>query len=343
MPGAASKQGFFQRCPRTQALCYKFCDRAERSVLFGLLCWAFLLLHSIALVQVANKAGSEDFWYAVSESYMAFFILELIIRIAAAPNRYFWQSGFVVLDIVLVLASVVEALLPSISEQFPRGQFTLLTLHVLRFLRGLQSLNMPESASAVTACFGGLLPVFIFLILGCIWSFLAIVWYLVFSNTTTQPIQFSDFGSSVLTQFYLACYGMDWERIASPLALEGTRTAFAVALAFVIVLSSLAFFTANAAIILFHELADKGIAEYREYDRSKQMRRRLLGLHRFEHSLKAAACRNGAATDDSWAEWLMQSRDRLEGTLQELQNNELQALSLSVTEILQLYDHLFEV
>ncbi|CAE7312633.1 TNKS2 [Symbiodinium sp. CCMP2592] len=291
---------------------------------------------------VANKAGSEDFWYTVSESYMAFFILELIIRIAAAPHRYFWQSGFVVLDIVLALASVVEALLPSISDQFPRGQFTLLILHVLRFLRGLQSLNMPESASAVKACFGGLLPVFIFLILGCIWSFLAIVWYLVFSNTATQPIQFSDFGSSVLTQFYLACYGMDWERITSRLALEGTQTASAVALAFVIVLSSLAFFTANAAIILFHELADKGIAEYREYDRSKQMRRRLLGLHRFEHSLKAAACRNGA-TDDSWAEWLMQSRDRLESTLQELQNNELRALSLSVTEILQLYDHLFEV
>lgn len=274
---------------------------------------------------------------------MAFFILELIVRIAAAPNRYFWQSGFVVLDIVLVLASVVEALLPSISDQFSRGQFTLLILHVLRFLRGLQSLNMPESASAVTACFGGLLPVFVFVLLGCIWSFLAIVWYLVFNNTTTQPIQFSDFGSSVLTQFYLACHGMDWDRITSQLAAEGTQTASAIALAFGIVLTSVVFFTANAAVILFHELADKGIAEYREYDRSQQMRRRLLGLHRFEHSLKAAACRNGGATDDSWAEWLMQSRSRLESTLEELQNNELRVLSLSVTEILQLYDHLFEV
>ncbi|CAE7893327.1 TNKS2 [Symbiodinium necroappetens] len=335
--------GFFQRCPRTQALCYKFCVRAEHSVLFGLFCWAFLLLHCIALVQVANKAGSEEFWYTVSESYMAFFILELIVRIAAAPNRYFWQSGFVVLDIVLVLASVVEALLPSISDQFSRGQFTLLILHVLRFLRGLQSLNMPESASAVTACFGGLLPVFVFVLLGCIWSFLAIVWYLVFNNTTTQPIQFSDFGSSVLTQFYLACHGTDWDRITSQLTAEGTQTASAIALAFGIVLTSVVFFTANAAVILFHELADKGIAEYREYDRSQQMRRRLLGLHRFEHSLKAAACRNGGVTDDSWAEWLMQSRSRLESTLEELQNNELRVLSLSVTEILQLYDHLFEV
>ena len=307
---------------------------------FGIFCWAFLLLHCIALVRVANNDGSPEFWYTVSESYMVFFVLELLVRIGAAPNRYFWQSGYVVLDILLLLASIAEALLPSISDQFGQGQFTLLTLHLLRFLRGLQSLNMPESASAVTACFGGLLPFFLFFLLCCIWCLFAAVWYLVFSSTTFPVVQFNHFGSAVLTQFYLACHAMDWDRITEPLEQAGTQTATLLAALFVVTLLGVLFLTANGAIIIFHELAGRGIADYQQTQGNKDMRRRLLGLSRLEESLERAACGLGASRE-AWGEWLMQSRARLADALGELKPS-LKVLKITAEEILQLYDHLYE-
>ena len=336
-----SSGGCFRTCPKTQACCFKVCARVESSAIFGLLCWAFLLLHCTALVQVANKQGNPSLWYAVSQSYMVFFVFELLIRIAAAPQRFFWESGFVVLDIVLLLLSVAEALRPSFSDEFGQGQFTLLILHVLRFLRGLQSLGMPEAASAVTACFGGVLPVAYFVLLCCVWSFLAVVWYLVFSSAPVAPTPYADFGSSVLSQFYLACNALNWDRVTEPLAEAGTQTASVLAALFVVALLSATFMTINGTIIFFHELADKGIADYRRYDESKQMRRRLLGLSRLETSLQEASRSLGAAAD-GWAEWLMQDRQRVADVMEKLQPN-LKMLKVSVTEVLQLYDHLFEV
>ena len=338
LEGAVSG-GFFQKCPKMQAMCYKVCARIENSMLFGLLCWTFLLLHCIALVQVANKQGSPEVWYAISQSYMVFFIFELLVRIAATPYRFFWQSGFVVLDIVLVMTAVVEAILPLMSDQLGQGQFTLLTLHVLRFLRGVQA-HMPEAASSVTACFGGLLPIVYFLLLCFIWSFLAVVWYLVFSNNVVEPKQFADFGSSSLNQFYLACNALDWGRITHPLHQAHQQMASILAVIFCVVLLAVSFLTANGTIIVFHELAEKGITDYRNYEESKQMRRRLLGLSRLEQSLQDAARSLGAGGD--WAEWLMQSRQNLETALPILQPN-LAMLKITANEVLQLYDHLFEV
>eukprot|EP00434_Breviolum_minutum_P023513 symbB.v1.2.020741.t2/scaffold1762.1/size182224/8 len=338
--------------PRTQMVLSQCCELIVSSWVCHFLSFAFLVLHCIGLVLVINHATVRpELWRGLSTGYFVFFLMELLVRWVGEK-----QSGWILFDVFLALLCILEAILPLTTIPVGQGQFTVLALRLLRVVRRLQF--VPRESKAAIASFG-LLPAGVVLLVCVIWSFLAVIWFLILDtsditsssgnatigrlggrtgNRTQDPLviavpQFQNYGSAWLTQLYLAGKGMNWRRITDGIS-GSTLNADVLRLSFVLLLVLVSLVTTNAMIVLVYELAEASSADFQLKIEAELVRKRLFGLHSLEEKLMAGI-------ESREEEFTMLDRTTLEKSLV-LADEELKAQGITADELLQLFDHLLE-
>jgi len=308
-----------KRCPTAQRIVTESMSFVASTWWFNILAWLLLILHCVALVMIAENVL--DPWASIPPVYFAFFLLELLIRAVAEGSRI-WRSGWVGLDCLLAVFSLAEMALG--------GHCTLLAarwLHAVRFLAWWA----PRECSAVIVCFSGVVPLAALMLVSVLWAFLAVVWFLLL---TSESEFFASYGTSVLSQYYLAMNSLQWERITDVLWKPDQLANQVQVYAFVIVLFFVTMLATNAMIILFYEVAANAITEAELLHKSKSMRIYLIGLARLEQRFQDIASMHGCQVD-----WITESRVTLQMALREA-DRELKVLKVTAEEVLQLYDHL---
>lgn len=337
--------------PRTQMMLSQCCESIESSWVCHFLSFAFLVLHCIGLVLVINHATVRpELWRSVSTGYFVFFLVELLVRWVGER-----QSSWIFFDVFLALLCILEAILPLTTIPVGQGQFTVLALRLLRVVRRLQFI--PRESKAAMASFG-LLPAGVLLLVCMIWSFLAVIWFLILDtsditsgsgnatiglggrngNRTQEPLviavpQYQNYGSAWLTQLYLASKGMNWRRITDGIS-GNMLNADVLRLSFVLLLVLMSLVTTNAMIVLVYELAEASSADFQLKIEAELVRKRLFGLHSLEEKLMAGI-------ESREEEFTMLDRTTLEKSLV-LADEELKAQGITADELLQLFDHLLE-
>lgn len=338
--------------PRTQMMLSQCCDFIVSSWVCHFLSFAFLILHCFGLVLVINHATVRpELWRSISTGYFVFFLMELLVRWVGEK-----QSGWILFDVFLALLCILEAILPLTTIPVGQGQFTVLALRLLRVVRRLQF--VPRESKAAMASFG-LLPAGVLLLVCVIWSFLAVIWFLILDtsditsssgnatigrlggrtgNRTQDPLviavpQFQNYGSAWLTQLYLASKGMNWRRITDGIS-GNVLNADVLRLSFVLLLVLVSLVTTNAMIVLVYELAEASSADFQLKIEAELVRKRLFGLHSLEEKLMAGI-------ESREEEFTMLDRTTLEKSLV-LADEELKAQGITADELLQLFDHLLE-
>lgn len=341
--------------PRTQMMLCDCCESIVSSWVCHFLSFAFLVLHCFGLVLVLNHATVRpELWRSISTGYFVFFLVELLVRWVGERKAPLRHSGWIMFDFFLALLCILEAILP-LTISIGQGQFTVLALRLLRVVRRLQF--VPRESKAAMASFG-VLPAGVLLLVCVIWSFVAVIWFLILDssditsgsgndtiglggqngNRTQEPLvievpQYQNYGSALLTQLYLASKGMNWRRITDGIS-GNMLNADVLRLSFVLLLVLVSLVTTNAMIVLVYELAEASSADFQLKIEAELVRKRLFGLHSLEEKLMAGI-------ESREEEFTMLDRTTLEKSLS-LADEELKAQGITADELLQLFDHLLE-
>ncbi|CAK9085988.1 unnamed protein product [Durusdinium trenchii] len=351
-------------CSRTRKRCIWICGQVVSTWFFALISWSFLLLHSIGLLLVADQTtATPDVWLGLAWGYFVFCVLELFMR-SVAHKGNIWRNRWFIFDLLLLHFAVLEALLPLlVPHGVGQGQFIVLSLRWLHCVRCLRL--VPRESRATMAAFGALPLGVVMLVIG-IWAFIAVIWFLVLDSGIVEPPglpedtpggqggprrglqggpppepvvieipQYDSYGSSLLSQLYLACDGMNWHNIIDQISGHFWSTE-ATRISFVMVLILVGLVTTNAMIVLVYELARQAIAHYELQNQAAVVRKQLIGLHHLEQKFWEVS-----SDADEGDELSVIDRSLLEKVLPHCQE-ELAEQHVTAEEVLQLFDHLEE-
>eukprot|EP00931_Biecheleriopsis_adriatica_P009043 TRINITY_DN110158_c0_g1_i1.p1 TRINITY_DN110158_c0_g1~~TRINITY_DN110158_c0_g1_i1.p1 ORF type:complete len:690 (-),score=142.35 TRINITY_DN110158_c0_g1_i1:46-2115(-) len=186
---------------------------------FSLLGCLFIVIHCVALVVVANSSLQDSGGArSLSAVCTVYFSIEIFVRVVAC-ELYFWQDGWLTMDIILQAMGIAEAILARVSTSFGPGQFIFASLRVTRLVLVIK-VFFPRSGTIFAHSFGvskiallALTTSFIFMwVMGAIVlrSFIDIL------EVEDGPLRdidwLGDFTSAFLTQLYIVGNGIDWTR-----------------------------------------------------------------------------------------------------------------------------------
>lgn len=219
-----------------------FLKRFARSVQFELLAGSVLVTNAMMLgvqveVQHANAPKQVDaFFQALNVIYMAFFALELALRINAASVREFWVSGdwqWAWFDTIVTLTTILEVIFDLVSSRGKEASLSFARLlRIIRVLRVIRLFGLVRWCRPLRLLISAIFVTFksvgwALLLLAMIMYIFAIIFTVNVRDFASGEIDFGDarlmryYGTiprSILTLFKTIFGGLDWETCHAPLA-----------------------------------------------------------------------------------------------------------------------------